>query len=153
MTTREKQLVRESFQSIREEAGPVALLFYGRLFALEPALRPMFHGDIARQGQKLMDMLAVTVESLDRFHTMTQALHAIGQRHTSYGVLPRHYEIVQAALIWALGQALATTSGSDVLAAWRTLITEVSALMLAGADQLTVPPEKYAHPSRTEDSI
>ena len=42
MTLREKQLVRESFQGIGEVAGPLSLLFYGRLFELDPALRPMF---------------------------------------------------------------------------------------------------------------
>jgi hypothetical protein len=50
MTAREKQLVRESFQAIREEAGPLSLLFYGRLFELDPQLRRMFHGDISGRG-------------------------------------------------------------------------------------------------------
>lgn len=152
MTTREKQLVRDSFHSIREEAGPISLLFYGRLFALEPKLRAMFHGDIARQGQKLMEMLTVAVESLDRFETLTPALHALGQRHTSYGVVVGHYGMVEQALLWAVGQALATGSDSEVLGAWRTLVQEVSSVMLEGADQLAVAPKNHASPRQMEDS-
>ena len=30
-----------------------------RLFELDPALRPMFHGDMKQQGQKLMTVLAL----------------------------------------------------------------------------------------------
>jgi hemoglobin-like flavoprotein len=152
MKTREKQLVRESFQCIREEAGPLALLFYGRLFELEPKLRPMFHGDIAQQGLKLMAMLAVIIDSIDRFEALTPALHAMGQRHTSYGVMPRDYEIVERALIWAVGQALATGSGSETLAAWRTLIQEVSTVMKAGADQLNRSPEAQGDRQRIGDT-
>lgn len=136
MTSREKQVVRESFEAVREEAGPISLLFYGRLFQTDPSLRPMFRGDIARQGQKLMDMLAVVVDSLNRFEAIAPALHAMGQRHTAYGVLPRHYEFVEQAFTWALSQALATTSRSEEVMAWRTLIREVSSMMQAGADQL-----------------
>jgi hemoglobin-like flavoprotein len=145
MTTREKQLVRESFECIREEAGPLSLLFYGRLFELDPKLRPMFHGDIARQGMKLMAMLAVVIDSIDRLEALTPTLHAMGQRHISYGVMSSHYEKVEQALIWALGQALATSSGSEVLAAWRTLIREVSTVMKAGADQINTMSETPAY--------
>jgi hemoglobin-like flavoprotein len=141
MTTREKQLVRESFAALREEAGPLSLLFYGRLFELDPSLRKMFHGDIARQGLKLMEMLSVVVDSLHRFEALTPALHSMGQRHTAYGVVARHYETVEQALIWALGQSLDITAGSETAAAWRTLITDVSAVMKAGADQLNRMPD------------
>ncbi|HYP08780.1 MAG TPA: globin domain-containing protein, partial [Bryobacteraceae bacterium] len=74
----------------------------------------------------------------DGFHTITPALQAMGQRHTSYGVLPRHYQLVENALIWALGQALGASSNSEVLTAWRTLVRDVSAARLAGANQVMV---------------
>jgi hemoglobin-like flavoprotein len=133
MTQREKHLVRESFLFLREEAGPLSLLFYGRLFQLDPGLRPMFHGDIARQGLKLMDMLTAVVDSLDRLDALTPVLHAMGQRHTAYGVVPAHYDLVEKALIWALGQTLNTNSDDEVIAAWRKVVGEISATMKAGA--------------------
>ena len=140
MTGREKRLIAESFAVIREDAGPVSLLFYGRLFALDPKLRPMFHGDIERQGLKLMEMLSAVVNSMDRFDELTPVLHAMGQRHTSYGVEASHYVMVERALVWAIGQDLGADLQAEVLGAWRQLIRDVSAVMQAGAAQLQLKP-------------
>lgn len=140
MTPRDKHIVRESFHTVRELAGPIALLFYGRLFEVEPSLRPMFHNDIALQGVKLMSMLSAVVDNLDQFETLTPVLHAMGQRHTAYGVLPRHYDTVEQALIWALGHALAPDFDPEVKAAWRNVIGTVSAAMKEGAALL--PPAR-----------
>ena len=35
MTSQQRQLVRHSFDAVRDLSGPVALLFYGRLFEIE----------------------------------------------------------------------------------------------------------------------
>ena len=86
MTAEQKQLVRESFPAVREVAGPVSKLFYGRLFALDPSLRPMFRQDIELQGRKLMDMLTAVVDSLDHFEGLAPVLRALGQKHVGYGV-------------------------------------------------------------------
>src|SRR6266699_5146129 len=118
MTAEQKQLIRESFPAIREMAGPVSLLFYGRLFALEPALRPMFRQDIELQGRKLMDMLTAVVDNLDRFEGMAPALQALGQKHVGYGVRPEHYQTLTLAVIWALGQALDTQFYPELRSAW-----------------------------------
>ena len=136
MTHREQQLIRESFREIGDMSGPLSLLFYGRLFELDPTLRPMFHGDIARQGRKLMEMLGTVVDNIDRLQTLTPVLHAMGQRHAAYGVIPRHYELVERALLWALGQALAPEFDNEIKAAWRSVIVAVSASMKSGAAEL-----------------
>ncbi len=133
MTPREKQLIRESFVSIREVAGPLSLLFYGRLFAMEPGVRPLFQNDISKQGMKLMEMLTAVVEHLDQVEELTPVLHAMGQRHAGYGVLPAHYAMVEAALLWSLGQALGVAFDAEVKSAWRTVIGAVSQAMQEGA--------------------
>jgi len=138
MTRQQKQLVRESFPDIREMAGPVALLFYGRLFALDPTLRPMFRQDIELQGRKLMDMLTAVVDNLDHFEGLAPTLRALGQKHAGYGVRPEHYETVAQALMWALGQALDTQFYPELRAAWLAIIEAVSRGMKNGAAEL--PP-------------
>ena len=120
---------------MKGDAGPLSLLFYGRLFELDPKLRPMFHGDIARQGLKLMDMLSAVVANLNHLESLTATLHAMGQRHVAYGVLPGHYQVVEDALVWALGQYLDEPAGAGVLNAWRKVIAEVSQAMQSGASQ------------------
>lgn len=138
MTREQKQLVRESFPDIREMAGPVALLFYGRLFTLDPTLRPMFRQDIELQGRKLMDMLTAVVDNLDHFEGLAPTLRALGQKHAGYGVRPEHYETVAQALMWALGQALDTQFYPELRSAWLAIIEAVSRSMKNGAAEL--PP-------------
>ena len=133
MTLREKQLVRESFLHIRQVAGPVSQLFYGRLFELEPELRRMFHDDIGRQGMKLMDMLSAVVENMDNMESLNPVLHAMGKRHVSYGVQSRHYETVEQALLWSLGHAMEGDFDDEHRAAWRIVIRNISAAMKEGA--------------------
>lgn len=139
MTSRQKQLVRESFFTIRETAGPLSMLFFGRLFQLDPALRPMFHQDLRLQGRKLMDMLIAVVDSLDHFQELDAMLRALGQRHAGYGVRPEHYATVTTALLWALGQALDMEFYPEVRAAWLTVIDAISDRMQAGAAGLPSP--------------
>jgi hemoglobin-like flavoprotein len=136
MTTEQKRLVRESFQSISDSLGPLALLFYARLFELDPALRPMFHQDIVIQGRKLMSMLTAVVENLDDLDQMAPALRAMGQRHTGYGVQPEHYQAVKGALLWTLGQVLDTDFYPEVKTAWTAVIDAISTAMQTGAAQI-----------------
>lgn len=138
MTPNAKQRIRESFPGVQEVAGPLSLLFYGRLFERDPALRPMFHGDIAKQGLKLMQMLTAVVENLDQLETLTPVLHAMGQRHVAYGVRPAHYQAVGDALLWSMGQAFGADFDAETRAAWRDVVTRVSTVMQEGAAML--PP-------------
>ena len=54
MTPEAQRLVRESFAKVAPIAPAAAAMFYDRLFVLDPALRPLFKGDMAEQGGKLM---------------------------------------------------------------------------------------------------
>src|SRR6202042_2415512 len=67
LTPGQRRIVRNSFDSLRDMAVPVALLFYGKLFQMDPSARPLFHNDLSLQSQKLMDMLTSIVESLEDF--------------------------------------------------------------------------------------
>ena len=78
MTLNEKNLVLRSFAQVMPIAETAAELFYGRLFELDPTLRPMFRGDMREQGRKLMQMLAVAVHGLDRLHEILPAVRAMG---------------------------------------------------------------------------
>lgn len=134
MTAREKRLVRESFQDIREVAIPMARLFYGRLLELEPALRPMFREDFQKQSAKLMEMLTAVVEHLDDLEKLNPVLREMGLRHSGYGVVPRHYLLVEQALLWSLAHTLEPGFNRELRGAWQAVIASVSAAMLAGAE-------------------
>jgi hemoglobin-like flavoprotein len=138
MTSAQKRLIRESFPALREVAGPLVQLFYGRLFQIAPSVRPMFRSDIGIQARKFSDMLEALVEGLDDFDRQRPALRAMGLRHVGYGVVPAHYDILATAFLWALGHMLYPDFSAEIKGAWAALIEEVSATMKAGAAEL--PP-------------
>jgi len=85
MTSQQIALVRESFAKIVPASEQAAVLFYDRLFAVDPSTRPLFRGDIKSQGAKLMAAIGSVVESLDRIETMMDDLRALARRHGRYG--------------------------------------------------------------------
>lgn len=129
MTQIQKQLVKTSFAQVAKIADIAAALFYQRLFELDPALKPLFKGDLVEQGRKLMQMLALTVGGLEYFETMQPALRQLGARHLSYGVTAEHYQTVGAALLWTLEQGLGTGFTDEVRVAWTAVYTLVAETM------------------------
>lgn len=132
MTHDQRQLVRQSLDRLREEAGPVSLLLYGKLFELDASTRRLFHNDIVAQGRKLMDTLDAIVGSLDRFESMRPRLLELGRLHASYGVVPRHYDALLTALLWAFAQALGPDFDARTREAWRLALQAVAAVMQEG---------------------
>ena len=57
MTPDECRLVRQTFPLLRDYEVSLALLFYGKLFELDPGARKLFHSDLAVQSQKLLDVI------------------------------------------------------------------------------------------------
>jgi|SRR5579864_293040 len=135
LTADERRLVRESFESVRTMAEPIGLLFYGKLFELAPAVRPMFHNDLELQVRKLMDMLSSVVESLDDFESIRPKLEDLGRKHASYGVRPEQYETLTRALLWTLGEALGADFDQRTSEAWKNALGAISQAMKTGAYQ------------------
>jgi hemoglobin-like flavoprotein len=118
MTATQKALVQSTFASIATIADDAAVLFYQRLFELDPALRPMFRGDMAEQRKKLMQMITAAVKGLDRLEQLVPVVQDLGRRHVRYGVEDGHYETVGAALLWTLEAGLGRAFTPDVKEAW-----------------------------------
>src|SRR5262249_24383063 len=106
MTPEQIQLVRASFAKVVPIAEPAAAMFYDRLFALDPSLRPLFKGDMTEQGRKLMTMIGVAVANLHQMGEITPTVRALAARHVGYGVKEAHYQTVGTALLWTLEQGL-----------------------------------------------
>jgi nitric oxide dioxygenase len=106
MTPQQISLVKASFAKVAPISEKAAALFYGRLFEIVPEVRPLFHGDMAEQGRKLMAVLAVVANGLSNLQTILPAASALAKRHIAYGVKAEHYGPVGAALLWTLEQGL-----------------------------------------------
>jgi len=133
MTPEQKQLVQDSFAKVAPIAPQAAELFYGRLFELDPALKPLFKGDMSEQGKKLMSTLGVAVGSLDNLDALIPVLQNLGRGHVAYGVQDAHYDTVGTALLWTLEQGLGDGFTPDVKAAWSEVYTIVATVMKEAA--------------------
>ena len=126
-------LVRDSFARLAPDGDAVASAFYERLFALDPALRPLFAGDLAEQGRKLMAMLALVVRGLDRLDALLPAVEALGRRHAAYGVRDADYATVGAALLATLEAGLGADFTPATRDAWTAAYDALAGAMRAAA--------------------
>ncbi|MFN8344166.1 MAG: globin family protein [Spirosomataceae bacterium] len=132
MTFQQIQLVKESYQ--RVAALPVEVvgkLFYDRLFALAPEVRPLFsRTSVPEQSNKLSATLTYVVTRLDRLDTVVADVEALARRHVQYGVQEHHYVVVGQALLWTLEQGLAEAWIPEVQEAWQVCYALLSHTML-----------------------
>lgn len=136
MTPAQKTLVQQSFARVAPISEQAAAMFYGRLFELDPQLRPLFRGDMKEQGRKLMQMLAVAVNGLDRLEEIVPAVQALGRRHVGYGVQDSHYDTVGEALLWTLQQGLGDAFTADTRQAWAEVYGLLAATMRSAAAEV-----------------
>jgi hemoglobin-like flavoprotein len=139
MSPEQVERVRSSFASLLPSAEAAGMLFYERLFALDPALRPLFKGDMAEQSRSLMRMIAVAVNGLDRLDAIVPALKALGLRHAGYGVVDAHYETVGEALLWTLEQRLGESFTPDMAEAWSAAYGLLAQAMQSGPRDAATP--------------
>jgi nitric oxide dioxygenase len=136
ITPRRIELVQQSFAKIAPIAEEAAGLFYRRLFEIAPEVRPLFEGDIASQGRKLMSVLALAVGSLQNLSDLVPIVQDLGRRHTGYGVKDEHYDKVAEALIWTLDQRLGPECTLEVKDAWIAVYTMLANTMKGAAPQI-----------------
>lgn len=135
MTPVQVHLIRKSFAELSRHDHVAALVFYRRLFEIDPGLRPLFTNDIEEQSRKLLDMLAVLIAMLERPLGLELELKAMGLRHVEYGVKEEHYATVGGALLDMLGEVLGAKFTPEVREAWTLLYGAVESLMKEGAAQ------------------
>ena len=132
LTADQRRRIRETSSALRSEAVPVSVLFYRKLFELDPSTRHMFHSDLVAQGRKLIDTLDAVVASIDDLAAIRDRLMLLGRQHAGYGVTPRHYDAASRALLWTLGQAVDDFS-DETREAWQAALAAITETMKAGA--------------------
>ena len=135
MTPQQVYLIRKSFAELARHDHVAALVFYRRLFEIDPALKPLFTGGIEEQARKLMEMLGVLIAMLERPLGLDMELRAMGARHAGYGVKDEHYATVGRALLDMLAETLDKDFTPEVRAAWAALYGAVEGTMKTGAKE------------------
>jgi len=143
MTNEQIKLVQDSFRQVAPIAETAAQLFYARLFELDPDLELLFKGNLTEQGRKLMQMIGLAVNSLDRMEQLLPAVRSLGARHVSYGVRDKDYDTVGQALLWTLRKGLGEAFTPDVEEAWTNVYATLASAMQSAAatpaEAVTVP--------------
>jgi nitric oxide dioxygenase len=140
MTPQQIADVKRTWAMVAPIADQAAILFYDRLFAIDPATRPLFRRtDMAAQRATLMGTLALVVKGLDELDRLVPAVEALGRRHAGYGVIAEHYASVGAALLWTLEQGLGAAFTPAVREAWTTAYGILAGVMQDAAAEAEAP--------------
>ena len=140
MTPEQIALVQRTFEKVRPISETAAELFYGRLFALDPSVRPLFKGDMKEQQRKLMDTLEIMAKGLSVQEVILPALKGLGKRHAGYGVKPEHYGTVGSALLWTLQQGLGEEFTPEVREAWAEAYNLMAGVMKEASVEVAETP-------------
>ena len=123
-----------SFDVVAPRGDELVDVFYARLFATAPAVRPLFaHTDMRRQKTMLLGTLVLLRKSLRDLDAITPKLRELGARHVAYGAQPAHYPIVAEVLIASLAQIAGDAWRPEHERAWTTALSAVAAALLDGA--------------------
>lgn len=126
-------LIQDSFKSVVPIADTAAQIFYGRLFEIAPEVKPLFKGDMAEQGKKLMSTLGVVVNGLRDLEAVLPVAAALAKRHVDYGVTADQYQSVGASLLYTLKTGLGDAFTPDVEDAWTQAYGALSSAMIDAA--------------------
>ncbi|MBL7775357.1 MAG: hypothetical protein JNK89_05110 [Saprospiraceae bacterium] len=135
MTHQQVTLIKNSWRLLRAlDGAQLSDLFYSKLFFDHPELRSLFPSDMSGQHQKLIATLQILIARLDQMATLEQEIAELGRRHQQYGVRPKHYGHVGAALLWTFERVLGSDWTPLVAEAWQTLYKTLAEAMLQAAE-------------------
>ena len=131
LTYIQKLLLKHTWEKVVPISETAAELFYGKLFELDPELKPLFaNSDMKEQGKKLMQMIGAAVKGLDSLGELVPAVQGLGKRHVKYGVKDEHYNTVAAALLDTLDKGLGDDFTEETKEAWTITYTTLANLMI-----------------------
>jgi hemoglobin-like flavoprotein len=135
MTPKQIELVENSWDLVLLKAKDAGMIFYSRLFAVAPELRPLFKESPEVQAQKLVSLITFAVHKLNTISEIENDVKSLGKRHKNYNVRPEHYAVVAEALLWTLEKTLKERWNEEMKEAWVTVYTLLSSTMIQAAQE------------------
>jgi hemoglobin-like flavoprotein len=132
ITTRQIELIEKSWDFVIMNTDEAGMLFYSRLFYMDPSLRILFKEDLAVQAKKLVSMITFIVHKLRRIDDVIHEIHSLGDRHKNYQVRKEHFQTVGEALLWTLEKSLQHQWNEELKNAWITVYETLSSTMMHG---------------------
>jgi methyl-accepting chemotaxis protein len=128
------EALETSFDLVAPRGDELMDVFYARLFAAAPAVKPLFaRTDLRRQKTMLLGTLVLLRKSLRDLDAIVPKLRELGARHVAYGAKPGHYPVVGHVLLASMAQVAGDAWRPEHERAWAAAIDVVAGAMLAGA--------------------
>ena len=123
-----------SFDLVAPKGDELMDIFYSNLFAVAPAVKPLFAGsDMRKQHAMLLSALVLLRKSLRDLDSVVPTLKRLGARHVAYGARPEHYPVVGNVLIGAMAHVAGPDWEPRYAKAWTEAFGVVAGAMLEGA--------------------
>ena len=124
-----------SFDLVAPRGEELMDVFYARLFAAAPAVKPLFaNTDLKGQKTMLLGTLVLLRKSLRDLDAIVPKLRELGARHVAYGAQPEHYPVVGAVLIASMAEIAGEAWRPEYEQAWGAAFEVVAGAMIEGAE-------------------
>lgn len=132
-----------SFDLVAARGDDLMDVFYARLFAAAPAVRPLFAAtDLRRQKAMLLAALVLLRRSLRDLEAVVPKLRDLGARHVAYGARPEHYPVVGQVLIASMAEVAGPAWSAEYEREWSAAVAIVATAMIEGAETAEAVPER-----------
>ncbi|KAE8586085.1 hypothetical protein XENTR_v10021545 [Xenopus tropicalis] len=143
----QKELIRESWQTVSQDQLHHGTVLFSRLFELEPELVFLFQynsshfskvqdclssAEFTEHIRKVMTVIDAAVSSLDCLSSLDEYLTSLGRKHRAVGVKLESFNTVGESLLFALESCLGDAFTSDTREAWSLLYANVVQSMSRG---------------------
>jgi hemoglobin-like flavoprotein len=133
------EALETSFDLVAPRGDELMEIFYARLFAAAPAVRPLFaNTDLARQKAMLLGTLVLLRKLLRNLEAIVPKLRELGARHVAYGAQPAHYPVVGEVLIASMAEVAGPAWCGEYERAWTTAFGVVAGAMIEGAEEASL---------------
>jgi methyl-accepting chemotaxis protein len=128
------ETLETTFDLVAPRGDELMDIFYARLFAAAPSVKPLFADtDLRRQKAMLLSALVLVRKSLRDTDAMVPTLRELGARHVGYGAKPEHYVVVGEVLIASLAEIAGEAWQPEHELAWAAAFAVIADAMLSGA--------------------
>ena len=129
------EALETSFDLVAARGDELMDVFYARLFAAAPKVKPLFAAtDLKRQKTMLLGTLVLLRKSLRDLEAIVPKLRDLGARHVTYGARPEHYPLVGEVLLASMAEIAGPAWSPEYERAWTEAFAIVAGAMLEGAE-------------------
>jgi hemoglobin-like flavoprotein len=137
--TLELEALETSFDLVAPRGDELMDVFYARLFAVAPAVKPLFaRTDLKKQKTMLLGTLVLLRKSLRDLDAIVPKLRELGARHVAYGAAPEHYPVVGEVLIASMAEIAGEAWRPEYEHAWGEAFAIVAGAMIERAESVSM---------------